>query len=560
MEKLKSLHLFIDWISWSSSNQKIIEEFQKHLEMELGEKFDFWYKRRETQENGTALKNKNSLEKWKSEGVWKRYGLIVKGELCQKIAENFLFGTACMDLRKEITISRVDIKLKYQDVVSAEKLLPYQKVLKESLSFQEKQEAYESTQRKGNPVVLQSSINGQTVSIGSRNGSIYTRLCYSIDEYYIEIELKKYYAKQLTVPFQAGENEKLTALLLQSFLKQSQGLVSSTLITLLQPHFEKIRRSSELLNEELKFKNKKSKFISSDENLDILNFSQRFDIHQKEGALLNLKERVLEGTLNKGSTFLIFLSIYILYHEKVLKPLSHSEYCEKLSFWSKGLDPKTGKPVSRQTDYYEPLILDVKDLCEKVNFEQNSTSINKIIKAIEYLHGIRLGYQENEDFQTEDNYSFYVFPTLVIRKINGLPTQITLTVSTLLFRDIIHEEFFLTTEILKDFVSFLKTRQSHKKDATNVYHTFIETLEHLQKEKNSIEITNYTAFPQLRYQKKKFYISFYLVLLFFFEKEYFAQFSYNESQKLDFSLSPKEFAVLLGPRSNEKRISLFRPE
>ncbi len=551
MEKLKSLYLFIDWICWSSGNEKILEEFQNDLEVVLGEKFDFWYKRRETQENGIAPKNGNYLEKWKSEAGWKRYGLIVKGELCEKVAKDYFFGTGCMDLRKEINISRVDIKLKYQDVVSAEKLLPFEKVFKESLKFQEKQEAFEATQRKENPVVLHSSSKGQTISIGSRNGSVYTRLCYSIGEYY---------AKQLTTLFRAGDDEKLTALLLEIFLRQSRGLVSSNLINVLQPHFVKIGRSLELVNEEFKLKNQKTKLISSDENVEIFNFSQRFDIHQKEGALLNLEERVLNRTLDKGSTFLIFLAIYVLYKKKILKSLSHSDYCKKLCFWSKGLDPRTEKPVSRQTDYYEPLTLGIKELCEKVNLNHNSTSVNQIIKAIEYLHGLRLGYHENEDFRTAGTYSFYVFPTLFVKKINGLPTEITLTVSTLLFRDIIKEEFFLTTEILKDFVSFFKTRHFLRKSPTNVYHTFIETLEHLQKNKDTLEIRKYKAYPQLTHRKRRFYVSFYLVLLFFFEQEYFAQFSYNEGQKLDFSLSAKEFAVLLGPQSNEQKISLFKPE
>ena len=83
-----------------------------------------------------------------------------------------------------------------------------------------------------------------------------------------------------------------------------------------------------------------------------------FATYEQDGALLTLNEIVLKKTLNRGDAFLIFLSLCVLYHEKILKTLSHEDYCRKLCFWSKGLDPETEEPVCQGKDYYEPLTIE----------------------------------------------------------------------------------------------------------------------------------------------------------------------------------------------------------
>lgn len=91
-----------------------------------------------------------------------------------------------------------------------------------------------------------------------------------------------------------------------------------------------------------------------------------------------------------------------------------------------------------------------------------------------------------------------------------------------------------------------------------MYHTFIETLAIFAQKKNTFDLKDFQSYPKTKQKRENFYLSFYIVLLFFFKQNYFAEFSYNGSHPEAFNLSENEFVIRLGPRSEEKKISLFK--
>jgi hypothetical protein len=139
----------------------------------------------------------------------------------------------------------------------------------------------------GNKVVLISSGQNRTVNIGDRKGSVFTRFCYNEKDYYIKVELKKYYTNKLTSFYQEGEGEKLEAVLINAFSNKTDQLVSCDLVDLLKPQFIEIRRISEILTEKLDIKTKGKKLNPIKKNKKALDFSKRFDIHEQNGILLN---------------------------------------------------------------------------------------------------------------------------------------------------------------------------------------------------------------------------------------------------------------------------------
>jgi hypothetical protein len=122
MKKLKQLKCLIDWIGWSSSNKEIIEELKKKLEVKLDGEFAYLFTRRNPQAEGTAEDGKDLLEKWGPNFNIKGYGLSVKGKHCDKIAGAFLFGKQCLELRKDLKLNRIDLKLSSLDVIPKEEI------------------------------------------------------------------------------------------------------------------------------------------------------------------------------------------------------------------------------------------------------------------------------------------------------------------------------------------------------------------------------------------------------------------------------------------------------
>ncbi len=174
---------------------------------------------------------------------------------------------------------------------------------------------------------------------------------------------------------------------------------------------------------------------------------------------------------------------------------------------------------------------------------------------MKFLHDIKLAYNADTDDKTGKEVSFFVFPTLEICRKRGVPTKIKITVSTLLFRDIVNEELVVTIEMLRDFLKHSKSGKSLKKGSRNVYHTFIETLALFAQKKYTFDLKDFQSYPKTKQKRDNFYLSFYIVLLFFFKQDYFAEFSYNGKA---FNLSENEFVIRLGLRSEEKKISLFK--
>lgn len=414
MKKLNFLQLHLDWITWTSSDESVIEAFEKKLEERLGDKFTFYYQRRNPGEEGTAEQRKYSLEKWRTYAPFKMYGLSVKGNRCQEVAKDFFFGNEYMDLRQKISITRVDLKLKYWDIISEEKLPSFKNAYEESFKFRENQGKLESTKQNKKKVNLYTSDDGQTLGLGARKDSIYTRLCYSPSNYYMEVEYRKYQARKLTKYFRAGDTEGLEAALLVSFYKECKELAPCPLVDLLQPQFERIRRIVEVITLKLDSGLEKPVYSTEEHYETITKFSARAELYQRDGGVLKKDEVVFEETLDKGDIFLIFLSIYTIYHEKILKSLSHAEYCKKLSYWSKSLDPYTGERIKKETDCYEPLTFYPRDLCDRLGWKKTIYSLKKIVEGVKYLHDIKLAYNADTDDKTRKEVSFFVFPTIEI--------------------------------------------------------------------------------------------------------------------------------------------------
>jgi hypothetical protein len=204
----------------------------------------------------------------------------------------------------------------------------------------------------------------------------------------------------------------------------------------------------------------------------------------------------LAERLDKCDIYLISLGIYIIYHKKVLQPISYQEYCEKFSHWSNPLDPNTTEPIGKRTDFYDQFSFDPKESCHLLHWELTTHSLEKIASGVEFLQKVELGYSYKEDLERDDKIRFYVLPTLRISKRKGVLTEINTTISTLLFGNVLNNELVLTKEIFMGFLQFMNTKTSMKKPYENVYQTFIETLTVLSNNENTIDIKKYLSLPK----------------------------------------------------------------
>ena len=182
-----------------------------------------------------------------------------------------------------------------------------------------------------------------------------------------------------------------------------------------------------------------------------------------------------------------------------------------------------------------------------------SHSEKKIVEDLKYLHSLRLSYEHEAGEETREDFSFYVFPSLNIQKKRKAPTNIEISVSTHLFRNMLWEEKIEKTDLFTEVIQFLRTRNAGKKSWENVYHTlFLEALERFKQNGPTFSVKDFCSFLAEKQKRKDFYKSCAAICTFFLERNYFENFTFNEEERVEYNISSKELVMIFDPEDNRK--------